>query len=274
MKILKKTGALFLIATLSVLALDVKAQATKEGAEQTVTKFASSFENITKSKDVNSILDLVSRDLFSTIINSSVADNFGLIRSTYQDFEAYLVSITKENDLSIQYKINKILKTNVRGKSAVIVCDISYQYKRGNTLLRKGVEATTFVLRHYDKAGWKIINFNVVNLEEELNVGQCVCEVFAATTGNYLTKTTVPAGASYESKIDEFLISRGQGGLYFITNGSTEYTWVRDGDIKKTDKASNKVTVVGRAVDELEAVMVILQNDIYASKCSEFRRRR
>ncbi len=273
MNIHRITGGLLIAFTLVFNASIVNAQATKEGAEQTVTKFASAYENLPKSKDTKVLLGFLSKDLFSTIINSSVADNFGLVRSTYSDFEAYAVDVAQQKDLSITYKINKILKTNFRGKSAVVVCDISYEYKKGNVVQRKGVEATTFVLRYFEK-GWKIINFNVVNLEEELNVGQCACEVFAASTGNYMTKTTVPAGNAYSREIDEFEINKGQGGLYYISSGNKEYTWIRDGEIKRMDSENNREVIVGKAVDELEAVLTIVKNDIYADKCSEFRRRR
>jgi len=273
MNILRKTFGFVVIAALILSSLTVNAQPAKEGAEQVVTKFTQAFENIPKAKTNKGVLDLVSKDLLSTIINSSVADNFGLIKSTYEDFEAFTADLAKQSDLDIQYHINKILKTNFRGKSAVVVCDINYQYKKGNVVLRKGTEATTFVLRYFDK-GWKIINFNVVNLEEELNVGQCVCEVFSASTGNYMTKTTVPAGNAYSREIDEFEINRGQGGIYFISSGDKEYTWVRNGDITRQDKDTNKQVIVGNAVDELEAVLKIVENDLYKGKCSEFRRRR
>ncbi len=273
MNIRQISVGLLMVFALVINASIVNAQATKEGAEQAVTNFAKAYENLPKSKDTKGILNMVSKDLFSTIINSSVADNFGLVRSTYGDFEGFVTSMSQQKDLSITYKVNKILKTNFRGKSAVVVCDISYQYKKGNVVQRKGVEATTFVLRFY-KDGWKILNFNVVNLEEELNVGQCACEVFTASTGNYMTKTTVPAGASYSKEIDEFEINKGQGGIYFISSGDKDYTWIRDGEIKRKDASTNKEIVIGTAVDELEAVLTIVRNDLYANKCSEFRRRR
>lgn len=271
MNITRKTLALCFAASTLLISINAKGQATGEGAEQTVIKFANAYEKLPQSKDINSVLSLVSKDLFSTIINSSVADNFGLIKSTYHDFEGYVTSLTRQSDVDIKYDINDILKTNFRGKSAVVVADISYQYNKGNTLLRKGTEATTFVLR-YTKKGWKIINFNVVNLEEELNVGQCVAEVFLASTGNYMTKTTVPAGASYESNVDEFIINKGQNGVHFISVSGNDYTWIREGNITKTDNGSE--TMIGEAVDELEAVLTILENDLYDKQCSDFRRKR
>ena len=273
MNILRKTTGIVAFIALAIQTTWVNAQPTKEGAEQVVTKFTTAFENLPKTKSNKEVLQYVSKDLFSTIINSSVADNFGLIRSTYEDFEAFTADLATQSDMDVQYKINKILKTNFRGRSAVVVCDISYQYKKGNVIQRKGIEATTFVLRYFEK-GWKIINFNVVNMEEELNVGQCVCEVFSASTGNYMTKTTVPAGNAYSSEIDQFEINRGQGGIYFISSGDKEYTWVRNGDITRQDKETNKQVIVGSAVDELEAVLKIVENDLYKGKCSEFRRRR
>lgn len=273
MNILRKTFGIAAFVAMTFCVINANAQPTKQSAEQTVTQFASAFESVPQTGDVEKVLGYVSKDLFSTIINSSVADNFGLVRSTYQDFEGFLNSLKGQKDLKIQYDVENILKTNVRGKSAVVVCDIAYQYTKGNTTQRKGREATTFVLR-YMKEGWKIINFNVVNMEEELNVGQCVCEVFSANTGNYMTKTTVPAGDSYEKKIDEFEINRGQGGVYYISVSGHDYTWVRDGNIKKIDRANNKETIIGSAVDELEAVLTIVENDLYNDKCTEFRRRR
>ncbi|MGF1636619.1 MAG: hypothetical protein ACFCUU_06055 [Cyclobacteriaceae bacterium] len=270
---LKLKNTLFLPLTLAfciVVSLAASAQNDKAEVENVVKSFAKAYENVPKSKDKKAVLQHVSRDLFSTIVNSNVIDNFGLIQSSYSEFEGYLDRLATTEGMAIKYNIDKILKSYVRGRSGVVVCDISVQVSDGKTIWSRGSEPTVFTLKKFND-GWKILHFSVTSFEEELNRGTCLTDLFVAKTGDIVTKSIVPAGTSYANQLDNFEI-KNRGAYFNITVGENRYEWIRDGELKKL-LPEGKSESLGNAIDEYQAVLRILGKDLYNKECTEFKRK-
>jgi len=260
-------GMLFLGITTSF------AQKPEAEIEQFIRDYANAYENITKTRDKESVLKFVSKDLFSTIIKSNVVDNFGLIQSSYGDFDSYLDRLLMSDGVSVNYDIKDILRSKVRGRTGVVVCEIGVQVSSQGEVWNKGTELTTFTLKNF-KEGWKILHFTVVSLEEEQNKGTCLTEFFSATSGNYVVKTIVPKGSTYETTLNTFEFSRTQGMNYISLNDETTYSWLREGPVTRMAQGDNPEKTLGTAVDEMEAVLVIVQQDLYAENCTDFKRKR
>lgn len=246
------------------------AQKPEAEIEKFIKDYAKAYENITKSRDKQTVLNYVSKDLFSTIIKSNVVDNFGLIQSTYADFDSYLERILRTDGMTVTYSVKDILRSKVRGKTGVVVCEIAVQVASKGEIWNKGTEITTFVLKNY-KNGWKILNFNVVNLEEEQNKGTCLTEIFKANTGNYMVKTIVPKGESYESNINNIEFNPGNGIVFISLDGENAYSWIKDGPITRLAEGNQPERVVGPAIDEYDAVLTIIKQDLYKGNCTEFK---
>src|SRR5210317_1967468 len=73
-----------------------------------VKDYARAYENITKTRDKQSVLQYVSKDLFSTIIKSNVVDNFGLIQSSYADLDSYLEQVLRTDGMEVKYEVRDI----------------------------------------------------------------------------------------------------------------------------------------------------------------------
>ena len=260
---------LFIIVSLFVYQTGI-AQKPEAEIEKFIKDYAKSYENITKSRDKQSVLQYVSKDLFSTIIKSNVVDNFGLIQSTYAEFDSYLEQIMRTDGMEVNYDVKEILRSKVRGKSGVVVCEIEVQVSSRGETWNKGTELTTFVLKNF-KSGWKILNFNVVSLEEEQNKGTCMIEVFKASSGSYMVKTVVPKGSTYESNVNNFEFNPGNGIVYISLDGENSYSWFKDGPITKLAQGNQPEKVVGPAIDEYEAVLNIVKLDLYKSNCLNFK---
>jgi len=246
------------------------AQKPEAEIERFIKDYAKAYENIDKSRDKQSVLKYVSKDLFSTIIKSNVVDNFGLIQSSYAEFDAYLEQILRTDGMEVDYSITDILRSKVRGKSGVVVCEIAVKVSSRGETWNKGTEITTFVLKNF-KSGWKILNFNVVSLEEEQNKGTCMTEVFKAASGNYMVKTIVPKGDTYESNINNFEFNPGNGIVYIRLDGESSYSWFREGPITRLAQGNQPEKIVGTAIDEYEAVVNIIKLDLYESNCLNFK---
>jgi hypothetical protein len=249
------------------------AQRPEADIERHVKDFAKAYENIIKTRDKESVLKYVSKDLFSTIVKSNVVDKFGLIQSSYGDFEAYLDRILRSEGMTVTYSVKDILRSRVRGRTGVVVAEISVQISSRGEIWNKGTEITTFTMKNF-KDGWKILHFNVVSLEEEQNKGTCLTEFFSATSGNYVVKTVVPKGATYETNLNTFEFNKGSGITYINLDNESTYSWMREGPVVQLSQGDTPEKTLGSAVDEMEAVLVIIQQGLYAENCTDFRRKR
>ena len=263
---------LFFILTVFIFQFAV-AQKPEAEIERFIRDYAKAYENITKTRDKQSVLKFVSKDLFSTIIKSNVVDNFGLIQSSYADFDAYLEQLIRTEGMQVNYGIKSILRSKVRGRTGVVVAEMSLQVSSKGEIWNKGTEITTFTLKQF-KSGWKILNFNVVSLEEEQNKGTCLTELFKASTGNYMVKTIVPKGETYQSNVNNFEFNPGNGIIYISLDGENSYSWLRDGPITKLASGNQPEKVVGPAIDEYDAVLTIIKEDLYKSNCTNFKNKK
>jgi hypothetical protein len=202
-----------------------------------------------------------------------VVDKFGLIQSSYGDFEAYLDRILRSEGMTVTYSVKDILRSRVRGRTGVVVAELSVQISSRGEVWNKGTEITTFTLKNF-KDGWKILHFNVVSLEEEQNKGTCLTEFFSATSGNYVVKTIVPKGATYETNLNTFEFNKGSGITYINLDNESTYSWMREGPVVQLSQGDTPEKTLGSAVDEMEAVLVIIQQGLYADNCTDFRRKR
>jgi hypothetical protein len=270
MKLLQKTVRNFSIILLIGVFSASMAQKPEAEIEKFIKDYAKAYENVTKTRDKESVLKYVSKDLFSTIIKSNVVDNFGLIQSSYADFDSYLDQLLRSDGMEINYSVKSILRSKVRGKTGVVVAEINAQTASRGEIWNKGSEITTFTLKQF-KSGWKILNFNVVSLEEEQNKGTCLLEVFKASTGSYMVKTIVPKGSTYQTTVNNFEFNPGNGISYVSLDGENSYSWLRDGPITKLAAGNQPEKIIASAIDEYEALLNIVKLDLYAANCLNFR---
>ena len=274
MNVSKKSvsALLFLILTVSIFQVGV-AQKPEAEIERFIKDYAKAYENITKTRDKQSVLKFVSKDLFSTIIKSNVVDNFGLIQSTYADFDGYLDQLIRTEGMQVNYSVKSILRSKVRGRTGVVVVELENQVSSKGEVWSKGTEITTFTLKQFNNE-WKILNFNVVSLEEQQNKGTCLTELFKASTGNYMVKTIVPKGETYQSNVNNFEFNPGNGIVYISLDGENSYSWLRDGPITKLAQGNQAEKVIAPAIDEYEAVLTIIKQDLYVDNCTDFKNKR
>ena len=220
--------SIFIVGAVFLLMNRGYAQKPETEIDNTVRDFAKAYENVTKTRDKESVLKYLSKDLFSTIVKSNVVDNFGLIQSSYSDFEGYLDQLLRTDGVSMKYQINDILRSKVRGKTGVVVCDVSVAVSSKGAVWSKGSEITTFTLKKF-KDGWKILYFNVISLDEEQNKGTCLVQIYTSNNNNYVAKTIVPDGDSYKTNLNTFEFNKGSAGLIYINMDSeSTYSWKRE----------------------------------------------
>ena len=97
-------------------------------------------------------------------------DNCGLIQYNNDDYSAQLDLMLQQGDIARGYVIREIIRSRLRGRTGVVVCDIDAQITRKGEIWNKGKQIVGFTLKKFD-ADWKILHINVIMLEEEENKG-------------------------------------------------------------------------------------------------------
>ncbi len=264
-----RKSAIIFVALLLVSGIS-RAQKPETEIERVVRDFAQAYQNLARSRDAETVLKYVSKDLKSTILKSNVMENFGLIHSNYNDFQYHLKQIIDTDGMSIKYNIKNIYKSKVQGPTGVVVCEINVEVSSRGAIWNKGTEITTFVLKKEDD-GWKIMHFFVVGLEDEQTKGICMLEVFESSLGDFVIKTIIPKGNEYESKLNTIDFSQGKKQLYIKANNDITYRWDEDGTINRLNKEDSSTKTIGKTKDKSGAAMLIITKDLYAGNCTEFK---
>lgn len=246
------------------------AQKPEAEIERFVRDFAHAYENLPKNRDEESVLKYVSKELNSTILKSNVMDNFGLIQSDYNDFKYHLKQLVETDGMSVTYKIKNIYKSKVQGQTGVVVCEIEAEVASRGVIWNKSTEMTTFALKKYNN-GWKILHFFVVGLEDQQLKGICMLELFESSTGDFVVKTIVPKGNSYDSRLNTFDFNQRKNQSFIKVNNENSYTWGEDGTINKLNDENSSVKKIGTANDKNAAAMLIITKDLYKDNCTEFK---
>jgi len=232
-----------------------------------VKSFANAYDNFDKTKDLASVLDFVSKDLYSTIVRSNVGGRLALTESKYPDFERYLTTLKNTQNLEISWKISSVYDSFVKGSNAFVVTKVNSEVKGGQITWSKSVETVTFTLVK-GKTGWKIIHFSTVNFEQEQVKGDCYYDLyFSNSNTEVVARLIVPNGEKYDTNMENFEVKRGKE-ISVISVSDRNYNWKENGEIYNKDN-----TMIGNADDEREAVLIILGKDMYKESCVELVKR-
>ncbi len=264
----KKPGILLL--TMLLISYFSRAQKPENEIERFVRDFAQAYQNIPRSRDEETVLKYISKDLKSTILKSNVMANYGLIHSDYKDFEYHLRQMIDTDGMSVKYGIKNIYKSKVEGETGVVVCEINVEVASRGVIWTKGTEITSFVLKKYAD-GWKIIHFFVIGLEDQQTKGICLLEVYESSLGDFVIKTIIPKDNDYIAKLNTFDFSKDKRPLSIKTNNDITYTWNTDGTVNRLNNEDSSVKAIGKADNKYDVSMLIITEDLYAGSCTEFK---
>ncbi len=267
-KVLKKSTLLVMVFLLAVNLS--KAQKPETEINRFVRDFAQAYQNLPKSRDEETVLKYVSKDLKSTILKSNVMADYGLIHSNYDDFNYHLSQMIDTEGMSVEYNIKNIFKSQVQGDLGVVVCEIAVEVSSRGVIWNKGTEMTTFVLKK-NSDGWKIFHFFIVSFEGKQTKGICLLEVFESSIGDFVIKTIVPKGDEYLTKLNTIDFNKGNNRLLIKVNNEITYSWDEQGTIDRLNNEDSSVKVIGKTNDKKDAALLIITKDIYAGNCTEFK---
>ncbi|MGF1534668.1 MAG: nuclear transport factor 2 family protein [Bernardetiaceae bacterium] len=232
--------------------------------------FAEAYAKVGQTKDAKTVLAHMHPKVSATLVSANVNQSIKVIESDYEGFKSYIASIIRAEGVQIDYKLTDILRVYARGTIGVVAYVVEYTNKKDGAIWAKGSETVTLTFKKIDDA-WKIIHYTVVSVEDEKNRGACLCEIFAGGSNDYVVKTTVPAGRSYETSLNNFEFRTAPVNAHQIRVGDATYHWQASGELWRTDAKGERTTKMGRAVNHNEVIMAVVRQDLFAENCAQIK---
>lgn len=232
--------------------------------------FAEDYATVSQTKDIRKVLSYMHPKVSATLVSSNVNDNVKVVDSDFAGFRDYLGVITRAEGVKIDYKLADILRVYARGTIGVVVYVVEYTNIKDGEVWAKGNETVTLTFKKIDDE-WKIIHYTIVGIEDEKNRGACLCEIFAGNQDDYVVKTTVPAGRSYETTLNNFEFSPGALNSHNVRVKNAGYHWLANGELWRTDANGEHTTKLGRAVNHNEVILSIIRQDLFAENCARIK---
>lgn len=236
--------------------------------EVQLKSFAKDYSDITKTKDVNKVLGYMSPKLTSTIVYTSIRDRISYSESDYDGFAAHLRQLISTPAMKVNYKIKKILSSQISGNSGIVTYLVNFENMRNGEIWAKGNETVSMMFRK-TKNKWLMVHYTVIGIEDEKFKGACLCELFASSD-NIAAKTTIPQGDRYTTEVKTFNFAEKDNSVTSIMFENDVYAWTSNGEVWLLDSGGGTVEKVGMANKKPEAVVQIIKYK-YKKNCTNFR---
>ncbi|MEM6263866.1 MAG: nuclear transport factor 2 family protein [Bacteroidota bacterium] len=252
---------------------EAQTSAAADIINEQLTGFAKAYSSVNETKDKNSVLKYISPNARTTIFYFSISDKVRVTNSSYDGFAKYLEKVIATENLQISYEIEEVLYTSVNGDVGSSVAKVNYELMEENGFHTKGSEIVTMAWKRTPQ-GWKIVHFTVLGTEDEKLRGTCLCEVFASKGSEYVVRTTVPDGRSYETSFNDFEVYNSKGGRYIKANKQDMFVLTEQGEVWLVDRSNigdngpERVKKLGSAKEDKGAILLIIKSHLYPDKCS------
>jgi len=267
----------FLCLPLILNAQDANNEETQKLLEGYVNDFATAYANLPESKDKSSVLKYFSKRMQSTIFYFSVSDNVRMSNSGFEGFSGYLNQLMTTEGMEIKYSVTKILQNYVNQDVATVVAVISYELQQSDGFHVKGQETVTFAWKKIN-GEWQIVHFTVMGTEDEKLRGTCLCEIFSSSGDEYVVRTTVPDGKSYETGFNEFETRKAGDDIFIkVKNDNAVFKLTNDGEVWHQDGTNNaidkvnEVSRIGKAGGVKGAILLVIKYHIYPGNCTSIK---
>jgi len=242
---------------------------TKKELETLLRNFEKDYVEIPKTKNKEKILNYFSKNVTSNIFVFNISGKSRVSNSSYEGFDEYLSSLLRARKIDLKYDINNIAYTYLGEKTATLVYTVDYETKEDQGIWVKGKETVSMAFERLGK-DWKIVHYNILQVEDEKLKGTCLCELFVAEgeDGEVISKTTIPEGRAYTRKFDNFEF-REAGTDQMIKVGDLLFKRAKTGELFVIEE--DKDVSIGVTASKKETVLTILRDYMYKDSCTRLR---
>jgi hypothetical protein len=254
-------------------AVPLKAQDSLSQTEvrQLIDRYYQTFSEIEKTGNKQDLLQYLSPAYYRNLTYISAQGDIQHIREDYKTFAGYLQDIIdgyKETEIITTFAIQDTPAVHLSGNIAVASFAIQYQIRQQEQILTEGQSSNIFTLRK-TKEGWKIILADLVWVEDALYKTQCSCRFSTngAVQNTHFVRLTYPLSDRHKNALIHmrFMQPKTGAGKTILCN-EKKYVWQYD-NVYKTDVKGKITEQLGKAQNELQAMLLIIQQDAYKQYC-------
>lgn len=261
-----------LLAGLFVQPLSVKAQGQADiEAELTamVENFAKDYVALPNTKNADRVIGYMDESLTYSIFVLTISGRSRAQRGSYENWSTYIRSLIRVDLEELRYDVSNIHVPQYSEKNGTVTYNVSYETKEADGLWVKGKETVTMAMEKKD-GDWKVVFYNIVQVEDEKYKGTCLCEIFASQSegGEMVVKTTIPSGRSYTTKFDNFEFRSSNGETMIKTS---ESVFRRLGNGKVVAIEQDEEIELGMAQNKRDIVLTIVRDYLYKDSCARLR---
>jgi hypothetical protein len=254
---------------------DAKQPASEAELREQFGEFINAYSNLQVNKDKFAVLKHMSKDVQSTIIFFYVGGRANTIVGDYAGFSSFMDKLINTQGLEIKYQVVKVPRVYISGERGVVVYVVEYDVQKNGTSWSKGNETVTLTYKKID-GEWKILQYSIVNIEDEKLRGACLCELYGDGTGDYVAKTVIPNGRTYDTDLNTFEFTK-LGEDRIVKTAKNAYRWDKDGSIFLRENAlpgvqAKEVKIgVADTYNKKDVLALILKKHIYVETCTEIK---
>ncbi|MEM6299518.1 MAG: hypothetical protein AAF740_12590 [Bacteroidota bacterium] len=251
---------------------EVDQQRLKDEAavERIVKDFAREYSDLGQSKDKKKVLQFFNTHMVSNMNFIRIGGRVNVSESNYEKLEDHLEGLLT-SELLVSHKVDQVFHISIKGDIGVISYQNNFEVTKDGDVLSKGSQLVTITQRKFNDE-WKIIVYNVTEIEDAKLKGNCLCELFESTDAgiDYVSKVIIPGGTSYKKQLENFQF-RPFDGQTIIKTGDLYFAWMKgqSNDIFTYDlDKEEKGVKIGESADKKTVVLKILES-IHAESCTK-----
>lgn len=174
------------------------------------------------------------------------------------------------HNITINFNIQNILATRIRGNIGVVSLLVEEEQKFHGETLIKSTQQSTLVLKYFG-AIWKVLDISGSILEDERFKGNCACEIYrnSAQTNRIILKVSAPFVNNYNTNYHFVEIEDTGKGNRMINAEDHLFQWAKNGDIKAYSGNNDKGVALGSADNINAAIELVVLNSLYTSNCKD-----
>ena len=272
-----------LLGCLGSLKAQIKPEASKSEEDELrgiATNFVEAYAKFTQNKDKQTVLTFFSDKVSAMLVNTNIQGTVQPFESNYAGLVEYFDRLVAAEDLHLEYKLAKIARVNIVNDIGAVFYDAEYKIEKDSMYWSKGFETVYLVFKKEKDSNnqWKIVHYTSLTIEDEKLRGDCYCEFFVSQNQNFITRTVIPSGKNYETKLNNFSIKTKDGQHQVSVEGKI-FDWkdkkqlYGTGSLSTTDSTPQE-QLIGEAKTPEEVISLVLKEVLYPQNCAEIKIRR
>jgi hypothetical protein len=236
----------------------------EKNLQQIVRAYAKARNGLLLTREPKTVMIFFDKEMEGARTEYGLGRRLAVSRLNYATFADGLQDLLDQG-VEVRVDVKQFLHTSVEGTKGLVVATHDNVRFKDSVLLDKATVVYTMLFQK--KADiWKIVNYTATVVTEEKAKGACVCELFEGEGGSLATKLAYPNGENFSFGLNNFVFTK-EKGRTLIASDKGNFALTDAKEVQSLKPDGTKGTVLGKANNEREAVLLILAKVLYTDHC-------